>query len=165
MKIKTLCLADQSFQKSFPDYKLFIREIISYINVHLKNSNTSLSATIKSWDTKNIKKTYKDHLKNMFKNTKKYDLVIGFTNKKIFWDHPLWCGINYEKNIMIGNFFPIKIPFLYRYGLKKLTLHELGHFLGLNDSFFIKFSIMDNFFGIFASRFTKKQLATIRKVK
>lgn len=163
MKLKTLCLTDQSFQKSFPDWEKFIKEIIEYINSALKETKFELKPTIKKWETKNLKRTYNSHFLSTEEHRKKYHLVIGFTNKLFLLDHPFCCGMSYKKNIIIAKFFPIKIPLLYKYGLKKLTLHELGHFLELNDSFFTKISIMDNFFGTFTSRFTKKQIEAIKR--
>lgn len=88
--------------------------------------------------------------------------MIGFSDRLFFWDYPSLCGISNENLIIIANYFPIKIPFLYKLGLKKLTLHETGHVFNIRDSFFTKFSIMDNFFGIFTSKFTKKQRRKIR---
>lgn len=162
-KLKTLCLVDESFQKVFADWKKFTKEIVDYSNKYLKKVNIQLTPKIKKWKTKQIKKTYNEHLKNISKYSKKYHLVIGFTNKAHFFDYPFYCGINQGKLLIVGKFFPIKIPLLYRYGLKKLTLHELGHSFGLKDSLFTNFSIMDNFLGIFTSRFNKKQRKTIKK--
>jgi DNA-binding transcriptional regulator GbsR (MarR family) len=68
-----------------------------------------------------------------------------------------------ENLIITTKYFPIRIPFLYKIGLKKLTLHEVAHIFGRRNSFFTKFSIMDNFFGLFISRFTKKQKRKIKR--
>ncbi len=164
-KPKVLCLANKSFQKSFRNWEKFIKEILNYANSQLKKTNFKLFPKIKTWETEGIKKTYNAHLKELSQHIKKYDLIIGFTNKQLFWDRPHWCGISYGNLLIIAKYFPIKIQFLYRYGLKKLTLHEIGHFFGLSDSFFTKISIMDNFFGMFSSKFTKKQINTIKKFK
>jgi len=163
MKLRTLCLVDQTFQKCFLDWKRFIKEIVNYLNKKLEGTEIKISPTIKKWDTKKLKRTYTSRLLDMEKKMKNYDKIIGFTNIMIFKDYPLYCGIGEGDRLIITNFFPIKIPFLYRYGLKKLTLHELGHTFGLRDSFFLKFSIMDNFFGIFTSKFTKKQIEIIKR--
>jgi len=160
--LKTLCLVDESFQKSFPNWIIFIQKIIDYSNKHLRKTNIKLTPEIKKWKTKEIKKTYGEHIKSASKYSKKYHLIIGFTNKKSFLDYPSYCGINQGKISIIARFFPIKIPLLYKYGLKKLTLHEVGHIFGLKDYFFTHLNIMDNFLGRFTSRFNEKQIKSIK---
>ena len=169
-EIKTLCLVNKNFVKSFKNYNLLIRKIIKFSNKRLNRCSINLKPLIK---IKDIKGNNDDEILDKL-NLEKGEIIIYFihqnnlkslnykTRKGKFEDVHL-KGVADKKSIIISKFFPIKIPFLYKYGLKKLTLHEIGHMFGLDDTFFKKLSIMDYRGGIFASRFSKSERDKIKK--
>ena len=162
-KLKTICLVDETFQNSFMSWRRVIEEIMSYCNKHFRKFGIEFDFIIKKWDSSRIKNTFDCHIKSIDKYEKSFDRVIEFTNKRAFKDNPTWVGASEGNKSIIMQFFPMKISILYLYGLKKLTLHELGHTFGLKDTYFCRFSIMDNFLGVFTSRFTWKQTKLIKK--
>ncbi|MBU2052715.1 MAG: hypothetical protein V1788_02000 [Nanoarchaeota archaeon] len=160
-KIKIHCFVDKKFKEEFSDWKKFIREILDYSGKHLK---VPINIEISKWNNEELPRKFNSYLGDLNKKMVKSDINIGFTGKEFFIDAPFNCGMALDKSVIVAKFFPVKIPLLYRYGLKKLTLHELGHMFYLKDSFGWKFSIMDNFWGIITSRFTKKERGIIKKV-
>jgi len=168
--LKAICFADENFENSFKDYKKLIQTMIKFSNKRLNKLGIHLEHSLGKRVIKG--KSYDEILDNIGLN--KGDIIIYFTYQnhlklseyktrrgKIKEVYP--AGVADKNKIIISKFFPIRIPFLYKYGLNKLTLHEIGHMFQLEDTFFKKFSIMDNRWGVFTSRFNRSEKEKVKR--
>ncbi len=160
--IHTLCLVDETFAKSFPDYKDLIKDTIKYVNKKLPEEFL-IKYKLKRFSSKKINPTWDDYYDKILKK-QKGELKIMFVDKGLFKiKKPKAAGVTYRNNIMISTIFPLKLPILYRHYLGKVLLHEMGHTFGLGESIFLRVSTMDYFFVFFVSRFTKPQKYEMKK--
>jgi len=137
-------------------------ELIKYSSKNLPKEFL-LKHKTKKIEIPKMKQRWEKYLDYLNKQ-KKQEIVILFINKgffRIFW--PPAIGIACKNKVILNTVFPIKIPAIEKFLLKKCVLHEINHHFELTDSLFNKFSIMDYGTLLFTSRFTKSQLKKIKE--
>lgn len=156
----TVCLVDETFMKAFPDYKRLVKRIVTYLNIKLPEGFL-IKYRLEKFSSEKIGLTWEDYQKEVV-NKHKEEFKIILVDKGWFRIKPFAGAVTAENGIIISTIFPLKIPWMYKFFLKRVALHEMGHIFGLNDGIFANFSIMEYFSFLLFPRFTKAQKEKIK---